>query len=646
MDIKQPKPRPLIFLKVDKDGYIINEKNTKLISNNWNKVLEDIKSTLKKNIKDQLHSSYVIGNFLNQKLPNDLSDIEIFIVTFKKVSADWLNDYKIYLKNKYPFIKKVVLKILNEKRLLKNEYYKYPLKTKGFCITGKDLIPELPGYKPYWNAEKLWEWEEPVNWIEDLDYNRNDQEHIIRRCKIIMKIMLFMGFKLCMEKEKKYSLDLYTCYKIFSKYFPDKEIFMRRVYFLCEKPTKDCDEIIEVINGIGLWLFAKTELESLEKKLKEKKEIITSDLPPDQNELVVNALKLLKERDKNIIKLDSAETIRNDIKALIIRCRIKFSNNSIPRPILIKRMEKFSQNFFTECASLYFVNIICKKQIVPKFYGCDPIRSFLIIQDIENSKTLEDVLRGKDKLLLEKVTLEIADITAELHLSTINREESFIQIRKTLPPDIIPSRESESKRWLEKLKFMKEWFLQLRCPFPAGFEDCLLKLSEFYSHPKNLLVFTNREIFPLNIITGKQTYFAEFTEGAYRHGFSDIMPLYYSSPLPDYLFSKLLMRYKSYLSKSIYKTQEEFIRDWAYISAWYGMTVLMNVPVSVLHKDKEIGRSNFWTTQKSILLILSRLLEAIKKCSELKPIEKGIDKLKSELESRWKHKREELFPKW
>jgi len=62
-----------------------------------------------------------------------------------------------------------------------------------------------------------------------------------------------------MEKEKCFTRDLYPCYKLFSKYYPEKEREMKEVLFLAINNTNDRQKILDILRNIGIWITGEIE---------------------------------------------------------------------------------------------------------------------------------------------------------------------------------------------------------------------------------------------------------------------------------------------------------------------------------------------------------------------------------------------------
>ena len=64
-----------------------------------------------------------------------------------------------------------------------------------------------------------------------------------------------------MEKEKVFTRDLYPCCQIFSKYFPDQGLQIRKAMEYAINPIADIDSITYFLDNFGVWLMNKIEEE-------------------------------------------------------------------------------------------------------------------------------------------------------------------------------------------------------------------------------------------------------------------------------------------------------------------------------------------------------------------------------------------------
>jgi hypothetical protein len=74
-----------------------------------------------------------------------------------------------------------------------------------------------------------------------------------------MKRFLRVGFELCAEKERAYTRDLYPCYQVFSKYYPEQERNMYQALDWALNPIDDKQRLTEFIKKFGSWLATRAE---------------------------------------------------------------------------------------------------------------------------------------------------------------------------------------------------------------------------------------------------------------------------------------------------------------------------------------------------------------------------------------------------
>lgn len=74
-----------------------------------------------------------------------------------------------------------------------------------------------------------------------------------------MKRIVRQGFILVMARERVFTRDLYPCYKIFSKYYPEKEKEMRQALELAIYPISNTKSIFSVLDNLGEWLIKESK---------------------------------------------------------------------------------------------------------------------------------------------------------------------------------------------------------------------------------------------------------------------------------------------------------------------------------------------------------------------------------------------------
>jgi hypothetical protein len=273
IDIKsKPPQQPLVFYKMDQSGYLLNEADIKNIKRPWSNVMDDIKETLTKYIGPNLHSLYVRADFTLAKPIKKPEGFWLLIVVNKKDDIEWLDEYKDYLMGKYPFIKNFLFEIRLYEQIMLNYGYKFYIKTESACIYGDNIANKVekirPDSKLFFKSVRFVD--EMGIWYPMINKYRDTPQIIQKMSGVISTLMLKASFELCIDREKKYTNDLYTCYRVFSKYYPDKEHLMRRAYYYTFEPTSDPDELLDLLNNLGKWLIAIFKLNIVEWDLKKK----------------------------------------------------------------------------------------------------------------------------------------------------------------------------------------------------------------------------------------------------------------------------------------------------------------------------------------------------------------------------------------
>jgi len=74
-----------------------------------------------------------------------------------------------------------------------------------------------------------------------------------------MKIIVRTGLALVITKENTYTRDLYPAYKMFSKYYPEKESDMRKALEYAITPIIDTNQLLSFLNEYGTWMVSEAD---------------------------------------------------------------------------------------------------------------------------------------------------------------------------------------------------------------------------------------------------------------------------------------------------------------------------------------------------------------------------------------------------
>lgn len=271
-------------LEPDDAGFIVNPSSIDKIVDPWRQVVEAVKEGYINNLGDNAHSIYIRGSVARGQARERVSDIDSLAVAHE-VTPDlaWASGLKKDLAERFPFCAGVEIVCLPYDELLRadddiNASWRMMLKTQCVCVFGEDLAARLPAYRLGADMvvhaddirrpiERLSDDLRALAFIGKLPFSArffkplsDGCRPIVRLgCAEIMKRIIRAGFEIVMEKEGVYTRDLYPCYKIFSKHFPEKERSMRTALELAINPSSDLQEVSRFLDDFGPWIIAKAE---------------------------------------------------------------------------------------------------------------------------------------------------------------------------------------------------------------------------------------------------------------------------------------------------------------------------------------------------------------------------------------------------
>jgi len=257
------------YLEVDKEGFVMpimgtNKYSTPLIQYKWKPIIEDVIDFYKHHLIGII-SIYVRGTVAKGIAVEGLSDLDTFCITKGPtyIPQDILDGFQTEMKHKYLFCMGVEIRCTELDTKARAHVQKL-IKTQSIKVYGKDLAPEI---QPFKLSEMIGP---SLTLKEDLKSTKHylplatGPEHTKEICVWISKRILRSAFELVMEKEQKYTRDLYLCYESFSNHYDneDGDDWLKDILNLAINPISDIDEIREQLNRFTPWLLASLEKET------------------------------------------------------------------------------------------------------------------------------------------------------------------------------------------------------------------------------------------------------------------------------------------------------------------------------------------------------------------------------------------------
>jgi len=246
------------YLGIDRDGFIVGEASAAKFQEKWKPAIEEVIAAYLENFGDKLVSVYVRGSVARGAAIDEISDLDtraIVSIPKEQIDVKWGKEFNKEITKKYPFIKGVQISASTPEQAVNRKMGLHViLKTQAVCVYGKDITESIPGIKP--NQEAAQHFRNIQNELQTtIDFLGNGKGTNVQnkdRCSWIMKRVLRTGFELVMEREQKYTRDLYPCYESFTKYYAEKKDSMYKTLELAINPTDEPKIIIPILKD---WLY-------------------------------------------------------------------------------------------------------------------------------------------------------------------------------------------------------------------------------------------------------------------------------------------------------------------------------------------------------------------------------------------------------
>jgi hypothetical protein len=171
-------------------------------------------------------------------------------------TAFWKEELNTIISSKYDFVKELELMLTSyqDDFFNKNPRHSMIIKTQSLCIFGEDLSCSIPKFKPDKSMMLNYRWID-----SDFQDFLSDKEMSEEDFQSFLKVVIRTGYEIVMQKEEKYTPDLYCCYESFSRYFPEWEQAMKKVLFCFINPSHNREEHRQTITELGKWLIKKVK---------------------------------------------------------------------------------------------------------------------------------------------------------------------------------------------------------------------------------------------------------------------------------------------------------------------------------------------------------------------------------------------------
>ncbi len=255
------------LLDTDAEGYVINPCGWEHIQDPWLPLVTALQQETVELLQDRLHSLYVRGSIpRGQGIPG-VSDLDVIAVLQDEaaIGAE-LETLRRSLNRRFRLCTGVeILGIPLAGIQDPANSLRAVLKTQTLWIAGIDLRPQLPPVKPGPDLiSHAFTLERDISTVmmELRGMSAHDggsEAFVRRRCGWIARRLVRSGFELVMEQEGSFTRDLYPCYEVFAKYFPEQQRSMRKALELAIQPSSNRAGLVVFLDLLGGWLVTEIE---------------------------------------------------------------------------------------------------------------------------------------------------------------------------------------------------------------------------------------------------------------------------------------------------------------------------------------------------------------------------------------------------
>ncbi|MFC4737145.1 nucleotidyltransferase [Bacillus daqingensis] len=256
------------YVKVDQDGFIINETSASHIDMHYWKSIEEAVDACIFHVKDHLQSIYLRGSVPKGQAIKYISDLDMILVTKEPITNQVeaaLDNSLSEIAERHDVLSGIELNSVTAETLTGSREFSmmaFMISTQSVCMYGEHIKPKLPPFRisrALANAHLLYVESHLASARQDIVDNEDDPEDMLDCCSWIMKIIVRAGMALKTVEAQRFSRDLYPAYLLFSQNFPALQEKMRLMLSYAISPSGDRDELLTILKDAEGWLLPEVK---------------------------------------------------------------------------------------------------------------------------------------------------------------------------------------------------------------------------------------------------------------------------------------------------------------------------------------------------------------------------------------------------
>jgi hypothetical protein len=254
--------------EISREGYIVNPCRQRSIKPPWNDIVSAVREVYLQRFAQQIHSVYLRGSVPRGTAIEGVADLDSFGVLRRHAElppAGWQEEPRARLLAAFPFMSDVELELFRfPDDSPRSRRLRFTIKTQSLSIAGEDLAPAIPPFRPgreaVMRAPLIGEQMQMVR--EALEAPAAADPAATRSLiGWLMRSVVRCGFELVMEAEKVYCRDLYPCFALFSKHYPQRARHMHRALEWAIQPPAQRETVLAFLDDFGSWLKEEVQVQ-------------------------------------------------------------------------------------------------------------------------------------------------------------------------------------------------------------------------------------------------------------------------------------------------------------------------------------------------------------------------------------------------
>lgn len=261
----------------------------------------------------------------------------------------------------------------------------------------------------------------------------------------------------------------------------------------------------------------------------------------------------------------------------MLRCRVE-SPGTAPESVILKQFSQTAndwearQRFRNEWAALEFLSVQ-GLQLSPTLLLGDPASNLMIMEDLGQRPSVQDLLFDPDSPYAEEALLAMGTCLGRLHAATAGGEETFAAIQASLGARAPRSDSSLDLR--ERWAAIEECFTALKIPLSGEFIQAATEMEAWLHgvHPLRALAHCDAGVHNFLWID-PQVRLMDFEFASYECALLDVVPARMGFPpsfrsrrVPPHLVTQLEANYRTELGKAIPAAWEDDLFQAALVEA-------------------------------------------------------------------------------